>query len=182
LDGGVYAGNRSEAATRKFGSIVKEGDKIFNLGHGGPVNSVVFHPPQPGTDFGSLFLSSSVDWTVKVWSLGKENPIFSFTSSDYVFDAAWSPTHPAVFAAADCTGSLSIWNLNEDTEKPTMTLKVGDHGLYRLRWSPDGTQLAVGDCVGRILVYDVADEVAVPKAEETKHLVDLLRKYQAGSN
>jgi dynein intermediate chain len=33
-----------------------------------------------------------------------------------VYDVAWSPTHPALFAAVDGTGRLDLWNLNKDTE------------------------------------------------------------------
>lgn len=28
-------------------------------------------------------------------------------------DVAWSPTHPAMFACADATGRVDLWNLNQ---------------------------------------------------------------------
>ena len=37
-------------------------------------------------------------------------------NSDYVYDAQWSPIHPALFATCDGTGRLDMWNLNNDTE------------------------------------------------------------------
>lgn len=43
--------------------------------------------------------------------------LYSFEDSgDYVVDVRWSPTHPALFAAADASGRIDLWNLNRDTE------------------------------------------------------------------
>ena len=36
-------------------------------GHGGPVTSLHFHPAGGPVDFGNLVLSTSTDWTVKLW-------------------------------------------------------------------------------------------------------------------
>lgn len=33
-----------------------------------------------------------------------------------MYDVAWSPVHPAMFAAVDGMGRLDLWNLNNDTE------------------------------------------------------------------
>lgn len=50
--------------------------------------------------------------------LVQENkPLYSFEDNgDYVYDVAWSPIHPAVFATVDGMGRLDVWNLNQDTE------------------------------------------------------------------
>ena len=43
-------------------------------------------------DFSHLFLSSSMDWTVKLWSSKESRPLYSFEDSgDYVMDCSWSP-------------------------------------------------------------------------------------------
>jgi len=43
--------------------------------------------------------------------------LYSFEDNgDYVYDVAWSPIHPAVFATVDGMGRLDVWNLNQDTE------------------------------------------------------------------
>ena len=33
-----------------------------------------------------------------------------------MYDAKWSPIHPALFATVDGMGRLDLWNLNNDTE------------------------------------------------------------------
>lgn len=47
-------------------------------------------------------------------------------ADDSVYDVAWSPTHPALFASVDGTGRLDLWNLNQDTEAPIVSTLVGE--------------------------------------------------------
>jgi WD40 repeat protein len=52
-----------------------------------------------------------------VYDVQENKPLYSFEDNgDYVYDVAWSPIHPALFAAVDGTGRLDLWNLNKDTE------------------------------------------------------------------
>jgi hypothetical protein len=39
----------------------------FYNGHWGPITGLDFHPMAGPVDFSDLFLTSSVDWTVKLW-------------------------------------------------------------------------------------------------------------------
>lgn len=89
----------------------------------------------------------------------EQKPLYSFEDgSDYLYDVRWSPIHPALFATVDGLGRLDIWNLNHDTELPTVSTVVeGMSALNRLIWSPNGQQLVVGDDAGRIAVYDVGE-------------------------
>jgi dynein intermediate chain len=126
--------------------------------HFGPVTAIAIHSQIP-----HCFLTSSVDWTCKLWNYKVERKqrdrtlnklstkekkvvsinlrltlIHSLTHSlthslsciksstkpihclddfgDYVYDVRWSPKHPALFATVDGTGTLSLWNLNKQTE------------------------------------------------------------------
>lgn len=128
-------------------------------GHQGPVTGVNAHSVQGGIDFSHLFLTSSIDWTIKLWSLKESKPLASFENNgDYVCDVAWSPTHPALFAAVDVAGRLDLWNLNQDTEVPAASVVVeGCPALNRVSWTPSGLHVTVGDDTGRIWVYDVAE-------------------------
>lgn len=122
-EGNVYQANRYDRAGAKAG--LNQYD-IYK-GHAGPVMGLDFHPLVGPVDFSDLFLTASVDWTVKLWrakSLAKPStaahaiaPIYSFDEADdYVYDVKWHPTHPALFATVDGSGKFDLWNLNTDTE------------------------------------------------------------------
>lgn len=67
--------------------------------------------------FSPLFLTTSLDWTVCLWSSREHKPLHIFDDyCEYVYDARWSPVHPAVFAAVDGAGHVDIWNINQDVE------------------------------------------------------------------
>ncbi|XP_076290149.1 cytoplasmic dynein 1 intermediate chain short wing isoform X16 [Lasioglossum baleicum] len=137
-------------------------------GHQGPVTGVSAHAEQAGIDFSHLFLTSSIDWTIKLWSLKENKPLYSFEhNGDYVYDVAWSPTHPALFAAVDDSGRLDLWNLNQDTEVPTASIMIdGCPALNRVSWTPSGLHVTVGDDTGKIWVYDVPEHLAHPRIDE----------------
>lgn len=122
-EGNVYQANRYDRAGAKAGLNQYDVYK----GHSGPVMGLHFHPLVGPVDFSDLFLTSSVDWTVKLWrakSLAKPSttlhnvaPIYSFDEADdYVYDVKWHPAHPALFGTVDGSGKFDLWNLNADTE------------------------------------------------------------------
>ncbi|KAK4881119.1 hypothetical protein RN001_004438 [Aquatica leii] len=137
-------------------------------GHQGPITGISVNAVQGGIDFSHLFITSSIDWTIKLWSLKDAKPIYSFEdSSDYVLDVAWSPTNPALFATVDCGGRLDLWNLNQDTEVPAASIYVeGSPALNKVSWTPSGLHVTVGDNQGKIWVYDVAENFAHPRHDE----------------
>lgn len=152
--------------------------------HQGPVTGISANAVQGGIDFSHLFLTSSIDWTIKLWSLKETKPIYSFEdNADYVLDCAWSPTHPALFAAVDGSGRLDLWNLNQDTEVPAATVQVeGSPALNRVSWTPSGLHVTVGDDTGKIWVYDVAEGFAHPRHDEWNkfmYTIQELRNNQA---
>ena len=93
---------------------------------------------------------------------------FECNCTDYVFDAAWSPIHPAMFACVDGAGRLELWNLNKSLEMATISIEVDSrHALNKLKWSPhNGTEIAVGDDHGNISVYELSDNFANPVENE----------------
>uniref|UniRef100_A0AAV2JQ93 Uncharacterized protein n=2 Tax=Knipowitschia caucasica TaxID=637954 RepID=A0AAV2JQ93_KNICA len=145
-------------------------------GHHGPVTGLSCHSAAGPVDFSHLFISSSFDWTVKLWSTKSTRPLYSFEDScDYVYDAMWSPTHPALFACVDLSGRLDLWNLNNDTEVPTASVSVeGAPALNRVRWAHTGKEIATGDSDGKVQVYDVGEQICVPKADEWTRFVRTL--------
>ncbi|XP_037797976.1 cytoplasmic dynein 1 intermediate chain 2-like isoform X31 [Penaeus monodon] len=142
-------------------------------GHQGPVTGVSTHATMGPIDFSHLFLTSSIDWTVKLWSVKETKPLYSFEDNgDYVYDVAWSPIHPALFTAVDGSGRIDLWNLNQDTEVPTASTYVdGNPALNRVSWTNSGQQITVGDDMGKIWIYDVGEQLALPRADEWARLV-----------
>lgn len=137
-------------------------------GHQGLVTNVDYRPTDTQTGYSHLFLTSSIDWTVKLWDTKELEPIHSFESNgDYIYDVKWSPNNPALFATADGDGRVDIWNLANDSELPSASThiepmasadaKVMQPSLNKLIWTPSGNQIVVGDDVGRIHLYDIGD-------------------------
>ena len=112
----------------------------------------------------------------------ESKPLYSFEDNgDYVYDVAWSPIHPAVFATVDGMGRLDVWNLNQDTEVSVRDIKIisltfiftfytsqfkvpvtsiivdGNPALNRVKWTPSGMNLTVGDDNGKIWVYELGE-------------------------
>ncbi|CAG8606043.1 17884_t:CDS:10 [Rhizophagus irregularis] len=171
-EGNIYQANRYAHAGGKAGINHHDTYK----GHWGPVTGLHFHPIDGQVDFSDLFLTSSVDWTVKLWrakSVSKPtagsqsiSPLYSFEGADdYIYDVKWSPTNPAVFGCVDGKGNFSLWNINTDTEVPISTTKVGDRALNKIQWDKDGKRAAIGSSDGRVHVYDVG-ELCNPREEE----------------
>ncbi|XP_059355470.1 dynein, cytoplasmic 1, intermediate chain 2a-like [Carassius carassius] len=145
-------------------------------GHHGPITGIHCHTAAGPVDFSHLFLTASFDWTVKLWSTKSNKPLYSFEdNSDYVYDVMWSPVHPTLFACVDGLGRVDLWNLNNDTEVPTASVSVeGSPALNRLHWSQSGREIAVGDSEGQIHIYDVGEQIAVPRGEEWTRFVRTL--------
>jgi len=111
----------------------------------------------------------------------KENkPLYSFEdNSDYVYDVAWSPVHPALFAAVDGTGKLDLWNLNQDTEVPTASTVVESGiALNQVSWTQSGSQVTVGDDTGKVWILDVGEQLSSPKQDEWGKFTNTLQELK----
>nr|GAT42947.1 predicted protein [Mycena chlorophos] len=171
-EGNVYQANRYDRAGAKAGLNQYDMYK----GHAGPVMGLHFHPLAGPVDLSDLFLTCSVDWTVKLWrakSLSKPStaphgiaPLYSFEEADdYVYDVKWHPQHPAMFGSVDGSGKFDLWNLNTDTEVPVVSTSVGSgRALNKLEWNKDGRHVALGGSEGRLFVYDIG-ELGVSRGE-----------------
>ena len=94
-----------------------EGDHIVETikAHDAPITSLSFQPSSAtasSPSASSLYLTSSYDWTVKLFAHHTRSPLASFESSrDYAYDAQWHPTHPGLFVTGDSTGKMDLWRL-----------------------------------------------------------------------
>ncbi|CAG8557302.1 14171_t:CDS:10 [Ambispora leptoticha] len=190
-EGNVYQANRFDRAGSKAGINQYDCYK----GHWGPVTGLQFHPLAGKIDFSDLFLTASVDWTVKLWrakSISKPSianttisPLYSFEGADdYVYDVKWSPNHPALFASVDGTGKFALWNLNSDTEIPIVSTQVGGNSggraLNKINWDKDGRRVAIGASDGRVHVYDIG-ELSHPRPDESATLQKVISEMIANT-
>jgi dynein intermediate chain len=154
-------------------------------GHFGPVTGLHCNHVAGPIDFSHLFLSSSFDWSVKLWNIKEPGKsMYSFEhNSDYVYDVAWSPVHPAVYACVDGSGRLDLWNLINDTELPSASITVdGSPALNKLRWSHNGLQIAVGDDQGKISMFDVSELYGQVRADDWQKFVRVLQDLKENTN
>lgn len=175
----VGAEDGSIFQTQLHGSkLVDNGTETYE-GHFGPITGLDIHPISENvfTDIaGNLLLSSSVDWTVKLWNLkaGKQ-PIMSLDAyEDYVFDVKWNPHHPGMFAVIDGSGNLDFWNLNKNTETPDIRYKTGNKVLNHLAWATESTRIATGNCDGELNLYKLDKEYAYGTAEDWSQMESLI--------
>lgn len=182
-EGSIYPCHRYDRAGAKAGVDAR----VAYRGHAAPVMSLDFHPARGQVDLGDLVLSSSVDWSVKLWKVRPPaassstnlvggssgavqvvEPLLDFSREDLVYDARWSPVKPGVFALVDGAGSLEVWDINVDVEVPVAKASPSDksgsrwmaRSLNRLAWErSEGKRVAVGGMDGVVTVFEVGADL-----------------------
>lgn len=130
--------------------------------HEGPISSVSINNPNSECQaLSGLVLSSSFDWTVKLWSAndGKESIRTFEHSDDYVYDVSWNPSNPSVFATVNNEGSMDLFDLTRDMEKPTAHVKINSNSQNKCRWSGDGSMIVSGDSCGNITLLGLNEKL-----------------------
>ncbi|RPA77882.1 WD40 repeat-like protein [Ascobolus immersus RN42] len=193
-EGSIYPCHRYDRAGAKAGVE----PRIFYSGHTAPVMSVDFHPARGPIDLGDLVLSSSLDWSVKIWkarppastTASAANaptvaaaPILDLSREDVVYDAKWNPVKPGMFGLVDGAGQLELWDITSDIEVPWVkaspTSRVGatllTKSLNKLAWEEhEGKKVAVGGLDGMVTIFDVAFDA--PRNEEWSTIKKLTSK------
>jgi dynein intermediate chain, cytosolic len=175
-EGTIFPCHRYDRAGAKAGVD----QRVSYRGHAAPVMSMNFHPARGPIDLGDLVISSSLDWSVKLWKVRAPaatsttgitgeaqsvSPLLDLTREDVVYDAAWSPVKPGVFSLVDGTGNIEIWDLTVDTEVPVAKAQpMGRKGgrsvmtksLNRVAWDEtEGKRLATGGIDGTVTIFEV---------------------------
>lgn len=183
-EGGIYPCHRYDRAGAKAGTD----HRLAYRGHAAPIMSTAFHPARGPVDLGDLMLSTSVDWSVKLWrvrppattasmtsgtsSVQNVSPILDINREDLVYDARWSPHRPGVFSLVDGGGNLEVWDLYADTEIPvvrtTPSNRLGglSRSLNKVAWEErEGRHLATGGLNGAVTIFEVGKGLAGPPEE-----------------
>lgn len=184
-EGGIYPCHRYDRAGAKAGTD----QRLAYRGHAAPVMSTAFHPARGPVDLGDLLLSSSLDWSVKLWRIrppaatatsattvtGPQvvTPLLDINREDVVYDTRWSPHRPGVFSLVDGAGNIEIWDLYTDTEVPAVkaTPSKGRGGvltksLTKVAWEErEGRRVATGGLDGVVTVFEVGKALSGPGEE-----------------
>ncbi|KXZ50241.1 hypothetical protein GPECTOR_17g879 [Gonium pectorale] len=119
-----------------------------------------------------LFLSSSTDGSVRLYSSLKMQPLLSLEpTSSYLFAVHWSPFRPMVFAAAAADGCVYVYDLMRRHEviRPVLTLDTNGmrKPVYALAFNPrKPDMLATGDPTGIQIWRLPSSLTAVRRGEE----------------
>ena len=144
--------------------------------HNGPVSGLSVNNPSEFDLLNNLVLTSSFDWTVKLWSPDYKDSIRTFQfSEDYIYDVAWHPTNPSLFSTVNNDGCIDIFDLTRDMEMPIAHEKVGNYAINKSCWNNDGSALITGDSSGTLYMHVLAEKYRKmdnSKYEDiTKHLI-----------
>lgn len=155
--------------------------------------------------FKNLMLTSSLDWTVKLWNLAQgSSPVLEFFTPtyDYICGVQWSPVNAPLFSTITSGGAVSLWNLSKSMIEPADTLyihksngasasatsnansgaKGGHAALNKFTWLRDGRKIIAGDAAGVIHLISIQDSAALVKpGDEAKfeHLLFASQKNAA---
>ncbi|KAK3329305.1 WD40-repeat-containing domain protein [Apodospora peruviana] len=183
-EGTIFPCHRYDRAGAKAGVD----SRVSYKGHAAPVMSVDFHPARGPVDLGDLVLSSSLDWSVKMWkvrapaatsavgtglgAVGGEahvTPLLDFVREDVVYDAAWSPIKPGVFSLVDGAGWLELWDITVETEEPVARISPSarkdgrtmlSKSLNKIAWEQgEGKRLATGGIDGALTMFEVGPDL-----------------------
>lgn len=119
--------------------------------HEGPISSMsINNPSYECQALSGLVLTSSFDWTVKLWSpTDNKESIRTFEhSDDYIYDVAWNPVNPSLFATTNNDGVIDLFDLTRDMEQPSAHVKINNFSQNKCRWNAEGSIVITGDSAG----------------------------------
>jgi dynein intermediate chain, cytosolic len=163
-EGNVYQANRYDRAGTKAGLNQHE---VYR-GHSGPVTGLHFHPIVGPVDFSDLFLTCSVDWTVKLWrarSLGAS--------------AAAAAAAAAVAASHGGKASSSMGGSGNTGITPVYSFDEADDYVYDVKWHPAHPALfGMVDGSGKLDVWNLNTDTEVPAVQTSVGSGRALNKMQ----
>ncbi|MCJ1286449.1 hypothetical protein MMC26_005794 [Xylographa opegraphella] len=167
-EGTIYPCHRYDRAGAKAGVDTR----LRYKGHAAPVMSLSFHPARGPLDLSDMLLTSSLDWTVRLWKVRVPSSAAA---------ASAVPTSSSAFASSLSGGSTS----NVQEIHPIMEFAREDV-VYDARWSPHKPAVfALVDGAGSLEVWDLMYDVEVPAAKVTpsanKKVVGLAGAYVPNS-
>ncbi|PNH05389.1 Dynein, intermediate chain, flagellar outer arm [Tetrabaena socialis] len=124
----------------------------------------------------SMFLSSSADWTVKLWDVhDPKRPVMSFDLNDSIGDVAWAPYSATVFAAITDDGRVHVFDLAQNKLLPLCSQKVVKKAkLTKMVFNPKQPIVLVGDDKGSVISLKLSPNLRITsKPEKGQKFEDL---------
>jgi len=132
-----------------------------------------FHP--------NIFISSSADWTVKLWDHTVKSCVMSFDLAQQVGDVAWSPYSSTVFAAITSDGLVHCYDLHVNRNERICCQKVVKKAkLTHVAFNESEPVIIVGDARGGVNSLKLSPNLRVAqmagsnKEEQVKNMENLL--------
>ena len=131
----------------------------------GAVKWNCFHP--------KVFISGSLDWTVKIWNYTVNIPLLTFDLNAAIGDVSWSPYSSTVFGAVTADGKVHVFDLSINKYEPICRQSVAAKGtkLTHLEFNPMNPTITVGDDRGYINSFKLSPNLrSKPKAKKGQEL------------
>ena len=130
------------------------------------------------TSVSGLYLTSSYDWSVKLWHSDYQQSIETYTQmTDYVYDVKWcNGGKPGIFVTCDGESKINLFDLKYDFKEPIQsainvpTDNKEQSALTKLQWGNNGKYLSCGDSDGNIYLYISSHELLNPTHSDYENL------------
>ncbi|XP_024995622.1 uncharacterized WD repeat-containing protein C3H5.08c-like isoform X2 [Cynara cardunculus var. scolymus] len=117
-------------------------------GHGGEILSLSWSRK-------GYLLSSSVDKTVRMWQVGHDECLKTFTHNNYVTCVEFNPVDDNYFISGSIDGKVRIWDVHRC--QVIDWIDIGDI-VTAVCYYPDGKGSIVGTLDGKCSFYDIIDD------------------------
>ncbi|MCJ1351621.1 MAG: hypothetical protein MMC33_001605 [Icmadophila ericetorum] len=157
-EGALYPCHRYDRAGAKAGVD----NRLRYRGHAAPVMSVDFHPLRGPLDLSDLFITSSLDWSVKIWKVRAPSSVATGGVSTPTTTTSSTGTFSASVAPLSTT-STNPANLAQTQEiSPVLDIPREDL-IYSAKWSPTRPSIfACVDGAGYLEIWDLLSDIEVP--------------------
>ena len=173
-EGTIFPCHRYDRAGAKAGVD----GKIRYKGHTAPVTGLDFHSAKGPVDLGDLAISSSLDWSIKIWKVrgaGSSTAGAATSSSNTTNRPSIGYPSPSINPVPTSSSSILTNNITnpplptseqapsqEGVLPPLLTIPRSDV-LYSVRWSPTHPSVfALVDGAGRLEIFDLLTDTEVP--------------------